>query len=609
VKPRRQLAAACVFSLGFAFVAQAQEAAIRTSQAPYFVGVPIDIQVVTQGFEETPEPEIEAPIVTGAKLRFVGMSPSRMESIRIIGGKRSSWIQVQHVYQYQLTPTQPGPLQAGRFTVRQGPTRAATRALTLPVSTVPTSGDYRLIITLPSSPVWIGQRVPVTVAWWLPEDRAERVQNRRAQVPLFDRLDAFKFEDPPPPGNRAPRLVFDTDSGPLTLRGEVKRSTDQGRGFLVVQFTRMMTPLKVGQFQLAPSTLVVEETIQFSRNLFGERVPARVRRVQAASPGQTLIVRAAPLMNRPPSYSGAVGTGFSLEVSADRTVVQAGDPITLTLVIRGDTALESIALPPLASAGLDPGAFRVPEGNVPGNIEGTEQGLKSKRFRVPVRVLHDGVREIPPLKLTWFDPKAGQYQTTHSRPIALSVRRAEVVSAADVVRSEALVARADDSTNRPPPQTAKSSHDQVPAEFILRDAELAIVTDVDRLLAPDASPVARWPAQAVAYLLSLLFICTAIYQRRRSAIDPSLGASIAAARHHIAALEQGSTRELSDALRALRQLSTTDPVVTAHLDEVIRACDEVSFAPGSGEVPPAGGLRARAVSAGKAVRRVLEAQR
>ena len=611
---RLQLVTAVLGLLG-AFAACGQEAVVRTSPPPHYVGVPVDIQVITQGFDEAPEPEIVTPDVPGAAFRFVGLQPNRMESTRIIGGQISRWVRVQHVFQYQVTPTRAGPVIVGQFTVTQGAKQATTRPLTLSASAVPTSGDYRLVVALPQGPVWIGQRVPISVEWWLAEDRVDRIHQRRARVPLFDRLDAFKFEDLPPPDRRATSLVFDTAAGPFSLRGKLRKAKYEGRDYLVVTFERNMTPLKPGQFSLEPSSLVVEEAVRFSRNIFGDRVPSQVRRVRASSPAQTLSVRAAPMEDRPASYSGAVGTGFSIEVSAERTVVQAGDPITLSIVIQGDTALETISLPPLASAGLDSGDFRVPEGDVAGQIVGTEGGPQSKRFEVTVRVLHDGVREIPPIELAWFDPDASSYRSVQSRPIALSVRRAEVVTATDVVRSQSpRNAPKGSSTpgDSPAPHTTPRPAPGQPtrrAEFILQHADLAIVTDTERLRRPKASVLAQWPGQAAAYTLAVLLLAGGLYFRRQRTVDKALLENIAEGKRRLSLLKGARADGLSEHLRALGQLAPAESALRAELDSVIQACDEVSFAPDASAGPVTPELRERAAAVGRSLLLALEAKR
>ena len=76
-----------------------------------------------------------------------------------------------------------------------------------------------------------------------------------------------------------------------------------------------------------------------------------------------------PRSGRPASFAGAVGSGFSLEVSADRSVVQVGEPITLQLHLRGDGDLSSAGLPPFDAEGLfDPTRFRLPDEPPAGRI-------------------------------------------------------------------------------------------------------------------------------------------------------------------------------------------------------------------------------------------------
>ena len=98
-------------------------------------------------------------------------------------------------------------------------------------------------------------------------------------------------------------------------------------------------------------------------------------------------------------------------------------------------------MPSLNAEGLLPPAhFRVPAGDPTGEIE-----RDAKRFTAVVRVLDERVEEIPGLAYSWFDPKTQTYETTRSRPIALSVRSAQVVGAGDV---ETTVAKTGGETAR-----------------------------------------------------------------------------------------------------------------------------------------------------------------
>ncbi len=145
-----------------------------------------------------------------------------------------------------------------------------------------------------------------------------------------------------------------------------------------------------------------------------------------------LEVAEVPAAGRPASFAGAVGSGFSLEVSADRSVVQLGEPIELTFHLRGHGDLSSAGLPPLAAEGLfDPARFRLPDEAPAGLLD--EDG---KHFKVTLRVLDASVREIPALAYCWFDADTRRFETVHSQPIALSVGAARIVGA-DAVASGA----------------------------------------------------------------------------------------------------------------------------------------------------------------------------
>ena len=65
-----------------------------------------------------------------------------------------------------------------------------------------------------------------------------------------------------------------------------------------------------------------------------------------------------------------------------------GDPITLSVTLRGDGNLETAALPPLSTvdSGLDAESFRLPSGDVAGVLSEDDT---AKTFTVTVRVLDE----------------------------------------------------------------------------------------------------------------------------------------------------------------------------------------------------------------------------
>jgi len=288
-----------------------------------------------------------------------------------------------------------------------------------------------------------------------------------------------------------------------------------------------------------------------------------------------------PARGRPASFGGAIGSGFSLEVSADRSVVRRGDPITLRLTIRGDAHLPTLGPPPLTGpGGLPPEDFRLLEDELSGEVQDG-----AKRFEATVRVLDEDVREIPAIEYAWFDPETGEYRTTRSRPIALSVRPAEVVSADDVVAAtpsgEEAGAGDAGAAARRGAAPGRRDTDEGDAASLALQADLSIEERIDRLV---ARPGATWPLETALYGGGLAVVLAAASWRRRSRTSPRvarLRALHRAERARIDAAARLPRREgLTEIATALRALSQADPALrSTEVDAFVRECDEILYAP------------------------------
>ena len=570
----------------------AQVAEVRVSASPYYVGVPIDVQVIVEGFERSPEPTIDVEPPKEATLKLAGVSPNVNSSIQIINGQMTRSERIRFVYRYRLIADRAGPLELGPFRVAQGATRAEARGVRFAIENVPTASEQRFRLVLPDGPLWVGQRVTVKLEWWLSESFAKRLAGRRARVPLFDLVDRFTFEDKAVP-NAKSTLTVDTAAGVVELPASVGNAQWRSEPYLVVSALRTMIALKPGTVSIDPASIVTEEATRWSNDFFGNRTPAAVRRLRVEDKARMLTFKSPPAAGRPASFSGAVGTGFSIEVSADRSVVQTGDPIRLAIDVRGDAALAAVSLPELAVSGLHAQDFKVPSGPVAGIVEdGT------KRFDVVVRVNNEQVREIPPIELSWFNPNAGRYETTQSRPIAMSVRAATVVSAADVVTSQGPESgdEADAGTRDEQRLNAmRAPRDRAKPAFTLTGAELSIETRAEMLLNSPVPWYAQTPTLGAMYLGGLLALGLATVARRRAVLDPTARAqrrTLEAERNHVA-----KATSADDIARALRRMAATSPPATRDAyDALLVECDNVAYAPSAGDDAPVDTqLRSRAL--------------
>jgi hypothetical protein len=215
----------------------------------------------------------------------------------------------------------------------------------------------------------------------------------------------------------------------------------------------------------------------------------------------------------------------------------------------------------------------VPDANLPGELDGG-----AKRFSAVVRVRSDDVTEIPALAYSWFDPGSGRYETTHSRPVALAVRSAELIGAADVESDVPADAPVVAQPRAARPAAAASTQ---------TGADLAIERDPDRLLRDThAGAGGVWLAGGL-YAGSLLLVTLAWLDRRRRDVDPVVTRrrEVLAAQQRIvgeaANLEPVEAAErIAGALR--RMLAEVPDYRDPELEALVGECDARRYAPPGG---------------------------
>lgn len=553
-----------------ASAANAQQMKVQVPRGPHYLGDAIDLRVTAEGFEEDPPPQIEVTPPRAGSLRLIGVSPNVSTSVVFDGVNTVTRRSVTFAYTYQFRATEEGAYQVGPFRITQGGVERTAPAVRLNVKQAPKSDRLGVSLTLPKAPIYVGERVPIRLSFRLENELQKNLQSYTLEVPFFDTSKHFRFIDEPDAEGETD-VVVQTSEETLRFKGHLSRRA----GFLVVTVERTLMALAEGAFGIEPSTLFVEEGVRWRRDFFGGRRATHVRRLQGSDGPQTLTVKGLPLAGRPPGFAGAVGAGYDLEVAADRTVVQVGEPITLTLSLRGAGNLESASLPRLDAEGmLTPRSFRVPDGDLTGTLDGA-----TKRFTAVVRVLDDSVTEIPALAYAWFDPKTETYQSTQSRPIALAVRSAEVIGAADVVSDEPAPARAEAL----PPDASPGGAPRA-RSFALTGADLAIVREPALLLASGSGLWDNVWMPVGLYSVSILAVGLALVDRRRRNVDPALLRRRALASVEMQRVRDAaslpSARAASELARALRRLLAECPDArSAELDAFLGECDARSYAP------------------------------
>ena len=104
---------------------------------------------------------------------------------------------------------EPGRYRIGPFTVSQNGTEARTQATAFEIKDVEMFDGMRLRMVLPDKPVYIGQRVPIRVEWWVRASERESLLKEPSydfSIPLFQMGSAFNFIDEPAQTEELPQL-------------------------------------------------------------------------------------------------------------------------------------------------------------------------------------------------------------------------------------------------------------------------------------------------------------------------------------------------------------------------------------------------------------------
>jgi hypothetical protein len=137
-----------------------------------------------------------------------------------------------------------------------------------------------------------------------------------------------------------------------------------------------------------------------------------------------------PDIDKPEGFSGTVGN-YKLKVSADKTEVEVGQPITLKAKISGVGNIKSVAKPAIPELP----DFRT-------YSSGSSENVSKKNYRVQGAKTYEevliprkaGKYTIPPIEFSFFDARAKSYKALKSDPILLSVLPPALASPTEIAQ-------------------------------------------------------------------------------------------------------------------------------------------------------------------------------
>jgi hypothetical protein len=358
-----------------------------------------------------------APDFRGLRVLSAPQFPSRSTQMQIGGGQ--TLVQNGYTWRYELVlpSASKGPFTIGGAQVRVGGRDVRSNALSVrvgassspprqqrggsmfdpfsglvpqpePQAAAPVDSPNFLRAQAEKTRVYVGQQT--TVGW-----RLYRARQNKFELSTEPRTEGFWTEEIP---STAPR-------------GQPSFSQEMvgGRPYQVALLTKKaLFPLRAGKLTVTPM-----EGEEAEVDFFG----MAVRRRRLKSEPVTIEAVPLPTEGQPAGFDPANVGAFTLNARADRTHVQPGEAVTVTVEIRGTGNIRNVRPPAMPK--LDGWKSYEPKASVELDAGETISGTKSVEvLYLPER---PGVTTFPALELATFDPDSARYVEARSAPLQLEV--------------------------------------------------------------------------------------------------------------------------------------------------------------------------------------------
>ncbi|MDP6693436.1 MAG: BatD family protein [Phycisphaerales bacterium] len=538
----------------FSSQAAAQQVSIQMPQKHGYIGVPMKLVVVFENVQTQVDPTL--PEIEGFNIkRLPGEQTSR--NTTIINGKVTS--SSTRAITFILTPTKEGVLTIPALTFAADDKNFQSSPRIITIEQPPTGGSLKVEISGTSGVVYLGQPIDVTLKIYI-----EAFTDTTLGITLEDR-DMISML-------RGDFGIFADaiGEGRLELQ-QVRGNTDAGIPtiFYVLSIQETTWPETTGIFEMEPITVLMDYPISLKQErgfgFFG-RDSLKVDQshlISSTSTMPSIKVLAPPSQDKPPWFSGAIGT-YDFRVVAEPTKVKVGEPIKLSMRVTdltsGPINLDFLSAPLLDRVPALTDNFRVPDRPLGGIVEG-----RTKTFAQSIRPRNDSMKEIPPLPMSSFDPISKTYKTVWTKSIPIEVEAVATVSALDVVNSS-------DSISTTPPTKLTEVEGGILANYTSGNLlESQTVSMTPLLIATIATPP----------LVVTCFIATLFYRKldRKSKLSTKGRVKSATSTIKRAATLQGQQQieSISSALRELQHTQEDDERFANEIKELLERCEATRF--------------------------------
>ena len=213
--------------------------------------------------------------------------------------------------------------------------------------------------------------------------------------------------------------------------GEERRYEEVRDGILynVIELRTALFPLVSGKIKIPPASFKCNIIIRQQRSrgsLFDEFMGGGGQKypVERSTEPVKLTIKPLPVVGKPEDFTGAVGK-YTMDVLAKPTKLKVGDPITLTINIRGEGNIQTIGEPLLAPDGMK--NFKAYDFEAKVTITDRGYGIKGEKlFNKVIEPQSEDNDVIPGISFSYFDPELEKYKTLFYEPIPIEVEHSEI---------------------------------------------------------------------------------------------------------------------------------------------------------------------------------------
>lgn len=375
-----------------------------------FLGESFIYQITVKGSNSPEEPVLSG--LDDFSSTFLGGFDQSSRMITIINGRQTETVNEAYIFQFRLSPQKTGTLVIPSVMVKAEGRNYMTEPLSVIVRKPEDVKDYKLRMSLTRTTCYIGEKVNATVTWYLANQANGPIN---FTVPLFEdsRFDILSPSHPLDPKKEHITLSMGNEQV-IAVEGS---GTLGGRSYTTYSFSKILVPKKPGIINVPPATVSFQGVSggRQKRDIWGRIL---LSKVVIPSNTLTISIKALPETGKPVNFSGLIGN-YSVSAKAAPVNVRVGDPITLTLTLKGDGYLEDAKLPPLHEMPDLTADFKIPRDIAPGEVSGNEV-----TFIQTLRAVHDSVTAIPPVEIPFFNVRTGKYDSAVTKSIPITVEPA-----------------------------------------------------------------------------------------------------------------------------------------------------------------------------------------